>query len=268
MQSNNTAGNTVLEVYGEWLFDAATTLKMGYEEGRAIAVGTLCRIFCMPQSKRFSRENLQRFYQALRVGLKSDFLALYEVILNGYTLFEMELEGIGLNIPEFIFSLYRILPLCQANIADINFEALRFKTYRLISSFMLSIFQLDDLFTSTNVTILSSTIDVKLTPYIREIFEEPNLSNLSFIERAYTILINSLVYESSNVNCRYLLNLISIFCLNDSQYNQNARTIPFTTQVILDKAFEYKLDDNSQSLGCRSYCHRFGYSKYICCHLV
>ena len=43
--------NTILDIYGAWLFDAAIQKKEGYEAGRALALECLGLIFCTPSRR-------------------------------------------------------------------------------------------------------------------------------------------------------------------------------------------------------------------------
>ena len=40
--------NTILDIFGPWLFDAALHTTFGYESGRALAIATIGNIFCTP----------------------------------------------------------------------------------------------------------------------------------------------------------------------------------------------------------------------------
>ena len=64
-EGKRVSGNTLLKMYGEWLFDGAMNLIPGYEEGRSVAVGSLCRIFSKPQQTQFKDNYLAAFYRCI-----------------------------------------------------------------------------------------------------------------------------------------------------------------------------------------------------------
>lgn len=60
-------GNTLLNMFGEWLFDSAAITKSGYEPGRAESVATLCRVFSKSQRvDKFHDAYLEKFYSVLQ----------------------------------------------------------------------------------------------------------------------------------------------------------------------------------------------------------
>jgi hypothetical protein len=70
--ANKIGGNTILKMYGNWLFDASLVDLPGLsynnyrcDEGRAIALGCLCNIFSRYQKNCFLKSYLQTFYQVI-----------------------------------------------------------------------------------------------------------------------------------------------------------------------------------------------------------
>ncbi|RKO93932.1 hypothetical protein BDK51DRAFT_11033, partial [Blyttiomyces helicus] len=104
-------GNTLLHMFGGWLFEAGAKKEPEFEEGKSEALGILCQIFCQPQRRqKFLRTYLERFYTALIEGLHSDTLSLTSIIMNGGDLFARELEGLRMLLPDFVAALRRVLP--------------------------------------------------------------------------------------------------------------------------------------------------------------
>ncbi|KAI8817858.1 uncharacterized protein EV422DRAFT_570333 [Fimicolochytrium jonesii] len=104
-------GSTLLHMFGTWLFEATTKTGSDYSAGRAEALGILCRIFCQPQRRRrFERTYLERFYTAVKEGLRNDTRAITSILLNSGTLFARDLSGSRILVPDFVIALRRILP--------------------------------------------------------------------------------------------------------------------------------------------------------------
>lgn len=131
--------NSILHLFGEWLFEAAfigtdllgikgantedgtgSTIHMGdYEGGRAEALGALCRIFCAKKTgEEILPVYLARFYVAVRCALKhpqstaggSLPASLCSVLLNSGELFRVELDGVQTLVPSVVTALEMVLP--------------------------------------------------------------------------------------------------------------------------------------------------------------
>ncbi|XP_066907486.1 ral GTPase-activating protein subunit beta isoform X3 [Halyomorpha halys] len=147
--------NSLLHLFGEWLFEAAqagtglyanpnlspipwsvhlwegvgrrsgsvssnppepTEDTSKYQAGRAMALATLCRIFC---SKKTGEEILPvyyaRFYLVLLHGLKMNERReveepLASILLNCSDLLRLDLDGIQIMVPHILEALERVLP--------------------------------------------------------------------------------------------------------------------------------------------------------------
>lgn len=64
-QSDDVSGNSLLSLYGNWLFDGALLSNAGCEEGRAITLEVLCKIFTQAQPTHFFPNHLELFYKTL-----------------------------------------------------------------------------------------------------------------------------------------------------------------------------------------------------------
>ncbi|CAB3260513.1 unnamed protein product [Arctia plantaginis] len=129
--------NSILHLFGEWLFeaaligttpaynnqqrtegtppppsltDAAYKLNMlSYQPGRAEALGTLCRVLCSKQCREeVLAPYLARCYAAIHRGLRDPATAA-AVVLNAPDLFRLDLDGVLVLVPDFITALDQIL---------------------------------------------------------------------------------------------------------------------------------------------------------------
>ena len=135
--------NSILHLFGGWLFEAGfignedlvsknnsqlqddskseksievpPNLTPGkFEQGKAEALGALCRIFCHKKTdEEISPLYLARFYLALQKGLVvqkgklTDTLGM--ILVNSQDLFRCNLEGVNIVLPHFVTALEMIL---------------------------------------------------------------------------------------------------------------------------------------------------------------
>lgn len=103
-------GDTLLDFFGPWLFEAVTRIAPAYDEGRAVAYASLCRIYCRKGGRPISKRNLSLFYHALQIGLEDNgIIILSAILLNCCNMFSYELEGSHILIPSFMATCERIM---------------------------------------------------------------------------------------------------------------------------------------------------------------
>lgn len=126
--------NTVLAIFGEWLFQAASVKNIEYHEGRAQALGVLCRLLSRPQNRTpLHPVHLHRFYAVLIGGLTSDLLSIVFIIVNSEDIFSLGLPSIRILIPAIVTALQRILPAPSSPLhVNLNMDDLRRACYKLI----------------------------------------------------------------------------------------------------------------------------------------
>lgn len=133
-------GNTILHMFGTYLFDAASRSTSADQEsqcGCAESFATLCKIFSKPQKRQpFLRTYVERFYAALIVGLKSE-ACLPTILLSCTELFATDLEGVRMLVPDFISAIKMVLPKlrfdCKTNVSIDN---LRLAAIKVLSTIM------------------------------------------------------------------------------------------------------------------------------------
>lgn len=134
------AGNTILHMFGTYLFDACATAPQAdidSQRGCAEAFGTVCKIFSRPQRLQpFLRTYVERFYAALTVGLKSD-ACLPTILINSTELFAADLEGVRMLVPDFISAIKMVLPKLQIVCKDfVAVDDLRLAAIKVVSTIM------------------------------------------------------------------------------------------------------------------------------------
>ncbi|KND00537.1 uncharacterized protein SPPG_09225 [Spizellomyces punctatus DAOM BR117] len=232
-------GNTLLHMLGGWLFEAAPKMGPEYAEGKAEALGILCRIFCQPQRRRkFLRTYLERFYTALKDGLRSDAPSLTAIMLNTGELFVRDLEGVRLLAPDFVIALRRILPtLPPVFNAKVDPEDLRRAAYRVMGCILGLPNHFDEVPVGTGWEMYDQynrhaggAEEVVLSKMIKAMYAKSDdattssgddISESTFRtlkSHILEVLLTSLIVEHSPVNARYVLHLLNTFVAEDAAF--------------------------------------------------
>ncbi|KAL1920037.1 uncharacterized protein VTP21DRAFT_1183 [Calcarisporiella thermophila] len=223
-------GNTILDMFGDWLFNACTMpCNENTREGIAEAYGCLCRIFSRPQHRQpFHREYLERFYSILIPGLRLD-VALPTILTNTSDLFATELAGVRMLVPDFVVGLKHVLPRLapkfqcspRINLDDLHLAALR------VCSTLISLpnhFSQVNLREEWNQGLTSTSNEdaeeIAITQ-IRVLYSEVSNTSRSFSQLKYHLiemLLTSLKTETSASNLQFLLKLINVYVIEDIDF--------------------------------------------------
>ncbi|KAF7730162.1 hypothetical protein EC973_002770 [Apophysomyces ossiformis] len=260
-------GNTLLHMFGNYLFDACSTAALADVEsqrGCAEAFGALCKIFCRPQrGQPFLRTYIERFYGALSVGLKCD-ACLPTILMNCTELFSSDLQGVRMLIPEFVTAIKLILPKLQIDIKQaVSVDELRLAAIKVISTVMCLPNHFDkvelkqgwdwDLQCMSDNASLVGEQEQLVTQLIRVLYAEETHED---IERPFTcteyanfwfklkfyileLLLTSLRTEKSAYNMRYLLHLINVYVVEDVPFCPGL--VGTVVKLIQDKILTMKL---------------------------
>lgn len=129
--------NTIMHIYGRWLFNAANRKSPDCVEGRAQAYAVLCRIIVRAQiggnAGPINHIYLHQLYSALVDGLSGDPLSLVLIILNCEHIFSLGLPSVRILIPAFADAVRRITPAMESSLRiNIDLIDLRRVCYRLL----------------------------------------------------------------------------------------------------------------------------------------
>lgn len=214
--------NTLLEIYGDLIFESAMIEKPSHEQGRSIAISIICRIL----SKWQYRESISEAYlstccSCLKSALAGESLAsatalycLEPVLVSGHC-------GIFCLIPPTFLAIRNIVPkgkLQKSPLHNISFETLRMCSYRLLG-LIYSFFSENDCPVSLKLVKLDDLKSIGHSASAR-IFKcySSSLSNPSVLLKAHILdtLIGSLYIEDNANNIRLLLNSISALLYTDN----------------------------------------------------
>nr|CAH0103904.1 unnamed protein product [Daphnia galeata] len=195
LQSNRPRSATVVEIPP----DTSNISIDGYENGRAEALGALCRIFCSKiTDEDILPQYLARFYVVLNNGLKikdEKFIseAMASIVLHSADLFRVNLDGVFTLLPTVIDSLEVIL-LCK----DLNIRSSvnRIELRRASIHVLVSILAAPLHFHSLPIKELASGVGERNT--LPTVFSNvrPRLTQL---------LLSALQIESDSLNTQILL---------------------------------------------------------------
>jgi hypothetical protein len=103
------SGNTILSIFGRWLFEAVLADKPGLEEGTSLALATLCKIFARDRGT-FLSVHLASFYSCLEKTLLKDIndKVLSTALLNSRGIFVRELQGSFSLLPHYFHAFSRV----------------------------------------------------------------------------------------------------------------------------------------------------------------
>lgn len=202
---SNPDGNTLLHMFGTFLFDAASkapTVDQDSQRGCAESFATLCKIFCKPQKRQpFLRTYIERFYAALTIGLKSDS-CLPTILLSCTELFATDLEGVRMLVPDFISAIKMVLPKlrfdCKTNVSIDN---LRLAAIKVLSTIMClpNHFNKVDLKLGWDVELNSSLENVSLVGEQEQLVTQLVNITLYFIFLYLNHIYNRSVYYMQNL---------------------------------------------------------------------
>ena len=103
------SGNTILHIFGKWLFDAVHLDRNGFDDGTARALRTLCNIMSNRHQCDFLPVYYGSFFGALQSALMKEGKILLAAISSSTSIFVHELRGIRALVPSYVSAIYRIL---------------------------------------------------------------------------------------------------------------------------------------------------------------
>ncbi len=133
------ATDTLLHVFGSWLLGAAARPDAECAEGRAQAVGVLCRLVVRQQpagAPPVSPVHLSRFYAALEAALVgSDLAGLVFAVVGCEELYGLGLSGSRAVLPAMVDAVRRLAPAMERALrVNIDAADLRRTCYKLLGA--------------------------------------------------------------------------------------------------------------------------------------
>lgn len=201
-------GNTLLSLFGKWLFDAACMASAEHVESCAHAIGILCRLFSKQQFRgSFEAGYLNQFYHALDSSLQhQSLLVTVFICINSEDLLTARLPGLRILAPAFLRALLRLVPRPQVPLQlNIRMEDLRRACYKLIFTLL----AYGSHFGPQTLRLDSAEPTNTYSDELMRVCGED-----AFVFTAIDALISSLMVEEDAGNRRYLLNSLTAAALD------------------------------------------------------
>ncbi|KAJ6249009.1 hypothetical protein M0813_00168 [Anaeramoeba flamelloides] len=106
------SGNTILNLFGDYLFECVDSNRKGFEDGFEMSISILSDIFMSPQKTPFLKKYLTLFYELIMnifENSKDGGKDIGILLLNTSQIFTTELEGVYILIPYYLFMVSEIL---------------------------------------------------------------------------------------------------------------------------------------------------------------
>ncbi|KAJ3088524.1 hypothetical protein HK100_008014, partial [Physocladia obscura] len=246
-------GNTILQMFGPWLFEAVTRKSPEYEDGISEAYGILCKIFCHLQPRnKFLPVHLSRFYACISNGLRTGHpQTLTSIVMNCANFFLMDLDGSRSLVFDFALAIKRILPTTEKigfPFAIVPMEELRRGCFRLIGSILGAFNNLKNLSVKSFVFLEKSDYSEMIrkfyqtygTPKSKRLSSEAPLLDAKEIQPTLQslkpfvldVLLSSHAIEQNSANIKLTHHLLVSFTLEEIHY------CPGAISLILDAVKE------------------------------
>lgn len=217
-------GNTILDIFSAWLFEAVNRKLNVFNEGRAVAYASLCKIFCRKGGKPFSKEHLSLFYKAILNGLKEDeeLIIISSIMLNSCKIFSYELEGSHILIPRYMEVCEKVLrvPKGKPNPYPANLH-------------------------SACITLASSLISLP-NRYAGVELKEPLYRDLK--NQLYDLLEKALICEKTPKNIQHILWSICVFIYEERNNDQKISVSFISSMLDLLKTYGHQSKEISHEV--------------------
>ncbi|KAJ3430464.1 hypothetical protein M0812_23472 [Anaeramoeba flamelloides] len=105
-------GNTILNLFGQWLFESVGLNREGFEEGTECAYSTLSEIFMLPQKTGFKKIYTTSFYESIITAFENEEKygrSIAAILFYTSNIFTSELDGVYILIPFYLHWISEIL---------------------------------------------------------------------------------------------------------------------------------------------------------------
>ncbi|KAJ5072634.1 hypothetical protein M0811_01649 [Anaeramoeba ignava] len=191
-------GNSILRVFGNWLFEAISMTDLSFSDGISVAYSSLCQIFTSHQKNPLEDVYLSKFYEGIiRIFSNPNSFGkqICATIANSEKIFSCGLRGVHILIPFYLFVLKKIIPNRSVSFTtNIPLNMLRRSSITILSSLISS----PHYFEKTQIiSIDSKVLDTSFKDFqsISGIFQN--------------ILVSGFMNEQDPINAQMILWLMS-----------------------------------------------------------
>ena len=196
-------GNTILNIFGSWLFDCILLNRPGFEEGTALAMKILSNIMITTHKTDFLPVYISSYFSCLQRALSTEGRVLVSAITSSTNIFTKEIKGVRCLVPLFFSAIQKVL---SGRIKSVE-NVMPSEHFRKAC---LQIF-------STIICLPNHLGTTKFATKSLSGIEVPDYHSLK--AHFSTLLTEALTKETNLSNTELLLNLSYIWCIEDIDNN-------------------------------------------------
>lgn len=232
------SANTIFEIYGEIIFEAASAEKSTHENGRSIAISLICRILSKWQYREsIAEQYLSSSCASLKAALLGDLHASASVLVNIEAVLTSGHSGLLCLVTPIFMAARKIIPkgkIQKSPLHNVSNDIMRLCCYRLLTMIFCY-------FSESGCPLSFKLVDWKgLKPLDHShsvaIFQcyAKSLKIHAILLKAHLLdtLIGSLYLEDNAGNIRFILNSISALLYAD--YKDFPELFPVLTKIFED----------------------------------
>ena len=194
--------NTLLTLYGDFLFETCNAEKSGFDSGRAILLTSLCKILALKQHRVIAEEKcLSISYLCIQKGLASDGIVLDSLLTNIEPVLLSNQPGVRCLLPSLYDACRRVIKRYVASKPSVP-ESIRLCCYRLLS--IIGIHFQNDLMALKGGIKMESMNGLYSQVILNASSDSP--SSQILFKMCVDILVTAANVEESMSNVRFLLN--------------------------------------------------------------
>lgn len=164
-------GNTILHIFGEWMFDAVHKDRSGFDEGTALAMKILCNLITSKNKTNWETTYIARFYSCLNQSLAKDGRVLLAAITSSTSIFNHELPGLRTLVPSFASAIHRVISRKIKNVDNVMpAEHVRRSSLIILSTILCLPNHFGSLEFKLRHTDKSSSFDIKRYSDLKQVF--------------------------------------------------------------------------------------------------
>ncbi|KAJ3431269.1 hypothetical protein M0812_02947 [Anaeramoeba flamelloides] len=205
-------GNSILKLFGRWIFQVVSKNRAGFEKGTAVAYSILCDIFCSNQKFVFLESHINEFILSIILAFENEKYfqhSISSIITHTENIFLMDFDGLFLLIPYYLKILKKILLKDKPPFKiTVPLKQLRRSSINIVKSLVC----LPNYFFSLEIPTL-------------EDYSQDLPKNFQFITFLRDLILSGFTYETDPTNAKIFLHTM-IFLLYEIKEKENTM-LPF-----------------------------------------
>lgn len=222
--------NSILHLFGPFLFGSVLNIKPGFEEGKADSFIALLQLVTSKSNQNIDITYLSYLYSSLEIGLKSGNVIMDAILINSSGLFHSSLKGVRILTPFFWEAIHKILIEVNPKSARLSSE-LKLACYKIGSYFL----SMAGIYNGITVSQLCNRTDLGTVG-------DMDISKFSSLS---SVLLTCLLNEYSDYNKKQLLSILFTYIWENAidldqfpiefiqKVSNSLRELKWTPQIVL-----------------------------------